>query len=166
MMKSMQEVSAITVVVAGREFDLRRPDVERAARDLTPEPIRDHYAVIAGMRFPPKQILAAITGLDRADFTTNQARAVLRRLGFATGRARAGSGAPAHAVEAAAPYRASEADVLRPHVGKWVALKDGAVLVASESPEQILAWLRLHRKQGDAMFRVPLDPSIDLGGFQ
>lgn len=155
-------------MVAGREFGLSAPEVERTARDLIAEPIRNHYVVIAGVRFPPKQILAAVTNLDRADFTTHQARAILRRLGFATRRAGegVGVGGSSRSSEAAAPYRASEADVLRPHVGKWVALKDDVVLVASQSPEDVLAWLRRNGKQGDAMFRVPLDPSIDLGGFQ
>jgi hypothetical protein len=27
-------------------------------------------ALVRGRRFPPKQVLAAVTGLDRADFTT------------------------------------------------------------------------------------------------
>jgi len=38
--------------------------------------------VINGRRWPPKQVLALVTGLDRADFTTHQARRALTRLGF------------------------------------------------------------------------------------
>lgn len=134
------------------------------ARDLEPEPLRDHFVVVAGRRFPPKQLLETLTGLDRADFTTNQARAILRRIGFATGRvgARARS---ARASEATVPYRSSEADALRPHRGRWVAVKDGEVLVACDRPEDVIAWLRKANMRADSMFRVPLDPSADMGGF-
>ncbi|MGQ0717262.1 MAG: hypothetical protein ACT4NP_08080 [Pseudonocardiales bacterium] len=41
---------------------------------MDPEPIREHYVVIGWRRYPPKQGLAAVTGLDRGDFTTQQAR--------------------------------------------------------------------------------------------
>lgn len=161
----MKTVEPISVVIAGRSFPLQRSDFERVARSSLAEPPRDHYAVVAGVRFPPKQLIEAVTGLDRADFTTNQARAILRRLGFATGRvSEAGKGARRTA-EAAAPYRSSGADALRPHRGKWVALKDGAVLVAADAPADVLAWLRKNKLRGDAMFRVPADPSVDLGGF-
>jgi hypothetical protein len=40
------------------------------------------FVVIDGRRWPPKQVLALVTGLDRADFTTHQARGILTRLGF------------------------------------------------------------------------------------
>lgn len=49
---------------------------------MEPEPVKEHYVVVSGRRFPPKQVLGVVTGLDRADFTTHQARAVLRRIGF------------------------------------------------------------------------------------
>lgn len=152
------------VVIAGRPADLAADDVARAMRDEIPEPVRAHYAVVEGRRFPPKQVIARVTGIDRADFTTNQARALLRRLGFATGRGSETTPA-GRAREAAAPYRSQEADVLRPHIGKWVALAEGEVVVSADTAEEVLSWLRAHERKGDAMFRVPLDPAVDMGGF-
>ncbi|HMD25560.1 MAG TPA: hypothetical protein VKH61_15795, partial [Streptosporangiaceae bacterium] len=49
--------------------------------------IHEHFVVINGRRWPPKQVLALVTGLDRADFTTHQARRALTRLGFPAARA-------------------------------------------------------------------------------
>lgn len=162
----MQKGSELSVVIAGRSLRLSAEGLDRLARDQVPEPIRDHFVIAAGKRFPPKQLIAIATGIDRADFTTNQARAILRRLGFATGRARSAESRPARVGEATVPYRSTDADALRPHVGKWVALFGGEVLVAASSPEEVLGWLRRNARTGDALFRVPLDPSIDLGGFQ
>ena len=53
-----------------------------------------------------------------------------------------------------------QADALRPHIGKWVALGAPAeILVAADSPEAVLAWLARHgvTAQG-GMFRVPESP--------
>lgn len=135
-------------------------------RAVLPEPLRDHYVVVGGRRFPPKQVIALVTGLDRADFTTNQARGVLRRLGFATGRAHV----------AAAPQEPSigqtwtedelrYAAELRPHRGRFVAVKDQSVMVAAADPTEIVRWLERHDQYADSLFRVPLDPSVDMGGF-
>ncbi len=55
-------------------------------RGVLPEPISIHYAVIGARRYPPKQVIGLVTGIDRADFTTHQARRVLMGLGFAAGR--------------------------------------------------------------------------------
>ena len=68
--------------IAGRRFLLERRTVEEAAIGVLPEPVREHYVVVRGRRFPPKQIMSRVTGLDRADFTTHQARRILKRLGF------------------------------------------------------------------------------------
>lgn len=57
------------------------------------------------------------------------------------------------------------ADALRPHRGRWIALRAGEVLVATDSPEDVLSWLGRHDERADTMFRVPLDPTVDLGGF-
>jgi hypothetical protein len=160
----MQKVLTTSATIAGRRFTFARPEVERIARDLDPEPLRDHFVVIDGRRFPPKQIIQALTRLDRADFTTNQARAVLRRIGLATGRVGEQMRARTTA-EATVPYRSSEADALRSHRGRWVAVKDGDVVVACDRPEDVFSWLRMANMRADSMFRVPLDPSADMGGF-
>ncbi|HEY5288363.1 MAG TPA: hypothetical protein VIJ50_14805 [Solirubrobacteraceae bacterium] len=82
----MSETSRHTVTIAKRRFDLRRDRVERALRGVLPEPISTHYVVIGARRYPPKQVIGLLTGIDRADFTSHQARRVLMGLGFAVGR--------------------------------------------------------------------------------
>jgi hypothetical protein len=138
--------------VATQRFQLESSDVVRCAQDLLPDPVREHYVVVEGRRFPPKQVLACLTGLDRADFTTHQARRILRRLGFVAGRA----GSPAPAPEGAGGG-SRQANAFRPYVGKWIALASPTeVLVAADRPEDVLAWLSRHDRRADyGMFRVP-----------
>ncbi|MDQ2706902.1 MAG: hypothetical protein M3Z25_04390 [Actinomycetota bacterium] len=52
--------------VAGEDFDFDAADIERAVAEVDPEPVREHYVVIGRRRYPPKQVLALVTGLDRA----------------------------------------------------------------------------------------------------
>jgi hypothetical protein len=66
--------------IAGRQVDLTPADIERVAAQPDPAPIDVHFAVARGRRFPPKQLIEAATGLDRADFNSHQARGVLQRL--------------------------------------------------------------------------------------
>jgi hypothetical protein len=70
------------MVVGGRELDLTMNDVLDKMRDAQPEPIRDHLVEVGNAEFPPKQVLAAVTGWDRQTFTTMEANRVLTRLGF------------------------------------------------------------------------------------
>lgn len=144
-------------IISGREFDLERRDVERQARLLEPEPIQRHFVEIGDARYTVKQIVAAVTGLDRNAFTSQQARAVLLRLGLRVGAL----DATGTAAEAVVPYRAQAApwwvrnpDALAPHQGKWVALGDTAVLVAADSPTEVVAWLSARKVCALAMFRV------------
>ncbi len=55
------------------------------------------------------------------------------------------------------PLGGRQAEALRPYVGQWVALAAPTqVLVAADSPQQVLAWLARHdRKASCGMFRVP-----------
>lgn len=87
----MPETSLHTVTIAKQRFELRRDRVERMLRGVLPEPISTHYVVIGARRYPPKQAIGLVTGIDRADFTTHQARRVLMGLGFAVGRRPAGA---------------------------------------------------------------------------
>lgn len=59
-----------------------------------------------------------------------------------------------------------QAEALRPHIGKWVALAWPAeVLVAADSPQEVLAWLaRNQRRAPYGMFRVPVSPAEAEGG--
>jgi hypothetical protein len=150
-----------TMTVSGHKYELDRHHVQAALEDVLPEPIHEHFVVINGRRWPPKQVLALVTGLDRADFTTHQARRALTRLGFPAARAartrehRAG-GMPSGpmASEATASSR-TLVEALRPFIGLWVAVRGDEVLVAAPSPRDVVAWLAQHGQRAQSMFRVP-----------
>jgi hypothetical protein len=112
--------------------------------------------VVDDRRFPPKQIISAVTGLDRADFTTHQARRTLMRLGFVAGRrgARPLGTAPRGGVE---PVTEPLSDRLRPLVGQWVAVVDKDVIHAANTPQELVRWLSQHGERADRVFRVPED---------
>jgi hypothetical protein len=153
-----------TMTVSGHQYDLDPPTVEAALEGVLPEPIHEHFVVINGRRWPPKQVLALVTGLDRADFTTHQARRALTRLGFPAGRAAGAKGhnPPGHQAGAPSQPAASRntnapttpAEALRPFVGLWVAVRGDEVLVAAPSPKEVVAWLARHRQRAQSMFRV------------
>lgn len=143
-----------TATIAGIRFDLDAEAITAALVEVAPEPLREHYAVVGGRRYPPKQVVAVMTGLDRADFTTHQARAVLRRLGIGVYRLpgpseRDGSGG------GSGPDRAAH---LRPFVGRWVAQTDDVVLFDADSPEEVVTWLRCHNRKA-RVWRVPASPA-------
>ena len=140
--------------IAGRPFTLRAHDVVRTMRSVDPEPISSHFVVVGSRRFPPKQVISAVTGLDRADFTTHQARRTLLRLGFAAGRREAGAAAPGRAHDAGSSDGLL-ADRLRSLVGQWVAIKDEDVLHASPTPHELVGWLSKHGQKADTVYRVP-----------
>jgi hypothetical protein len=154
-----------TMTVSGHRYDLDSRSVQEALQGTLPEPIQEHFVVINGRRWPPKQVLALVTGLDRADFTTHQARRALTRLGFPA--ARAASPRQRHARTASAPARSRSAvadtaaqpqplvEALRPFTGLWVAVRGEEVLVAAPSPREVVAWLAQHRQRAQSMFRVP-----------
>jgi hypothetical protein len=153
------------MTVSGHRFDLDPLRVEAALERALPEPIHEHFIVINGRRWPPKQVLTLVTGLDRADFTTHQARRALTRLGFPAGRAAsrrghhqvdssaAAAAGPTVSVTAERPEPLVEA--LRPFIGLWVAVRDDEVLVAAPSAKEVIAWLARHRQRAQSMFRVP-----------
>jgi len=151
-----------TMTVSGHQYDLDARSVEAALRGELPEPIQEHFVVINGRRWPPKQVLALVTGLDRADFTTHQARRALTRLGFTAARAASPRGhhssaaaPPRPAVSGAAGRPESLVEALRPFIGLWVAVRGDEVLVAAPSAKEVVAWLAQHRQRAQSMFRVP-----------
>ena len=154
-------MTQVRATIADHEFKIDSVDVERRLRRVMPEPLSDHYVVVGGKRFPPKQVISLISGLDKADFNTHQARRILSRLGFTVGRRsrEARRDAPARP----GPHQGREADLLRPFAGRWVAQRGLEVLVAADSPTAVLAWLERHHQQADAMFRVPADESEATG---
>jgi hypothetical protein len=153
------------MTVSCRTYDLDPQSVQEALQGALPEPIYEHFVVINGRRWPPKQVLALVTGLDRADFTTHQARRALTRLGFTAGRSARPGQRHARGAAAAAPSRAAVAEgamrgqplveALRPFIGLWVAVRGDEVLVAAPSPREVVAWLARHRQRAQSMFRVP-----------
>lgn len=142
--------------IAGRRFELAREQVTDVAADLLPEPLRDHYVVIEGRRFPPKQVLAAVTGLDRADFTTHQARRALQRLGLTVGRVTTVPQVPSARGREGWPHGGREAAALEPFRGQWVAQRGLDVLVAADDPKRVVAWLQQHDERAATVFRVPM----------
>jgi hypothetical protein len=152
------------MTVSGRQYDLEPRGVEAALQEVLPEPIQEHFVVISGRRWPPKQVLALVTGLDRADFTTHQARRALTRLGFPAGRAvtpRARHHPQTPAATAQTPGASGTghptvpmAEALRPFIGLWVAVRDDDVLVAAPSPAEVVAWLTKHQQRAQSLFRV------------
>ncbi len=153
-----------TMTVSGHRYDLDSQSVEAALQGALPEPIQEHFVVINGRRWPPKQVLALVTGLDRADFTTHQARRALTRLGFPAARAanprrhRVGSSAaaqPPPVVSGIAERPESLVEALRPFIGLWVAVRDDEVIVAAPSAREVVAWLAQHGQRAQSMFRVP-----------
>lgn len=142
-----------TVTVSGEHFELDRASVARVLAGVLPEPLHDHYVVIGGRRYPPKQVIAIVTGLDRADFTTHQARRILRRLGFpADRRSRAGDADPRPTGNRSTTERG---EALRPYIGSWVATRGDEVLVAAKTAAEVVSWLTEHDQQAESMFRVP-----------
>jgi len=53
-------------------------------RKTAPEPLREHWADIDGVLYPPKQAYHLIAGQPRSEFTTHHALAQLRKYGFPT----------------------------------------------------------------------------------
>lgn len=145
-----------TARVAGRDFDLDAGRVELVVGAIDPEPIHEHYVVIAGRRFPPKQVLAAVTELDRADFTTHQARSILRRLGFGVHRRRGGEPLGIES-PGRGPHGGAEAAALTPYRGRWIAQDGLEILFDADSPEAVLRWLRRYGRQA-RVWRVPVSP--------
>jgi hypothetical protein len=147
--------------ISGQQFELEQADVERCLLNLLPDPVHEHYVVVRGRRFPPKQVLSCVTGLDRADFTTHQARRILKRLGFVAARRERREADETEREssdgDGAGPRGGRQAEALRPYVGQWVALAGPTeVLVAADSPQEVLAWLARHEQRASyGMFRVP-----------
>ncbi|WP_368679881.1 hypothetical protein R1X32_00510 (plasmid) [Rhodococcus opacus] len=53
-------------------------------KEVAPEPIREHWVDVDGVRYPPKQAYQLISNLPRSTFTSHTALARLRVIGFTT----------------------------------------------------------------------------------
>lgn len=69
-------------VINGVKIPLSRQSVEFGIAGTEAEQIRLHGVRVDGQEYPVKQVFSAASGLDRLDFTTNQARSALKKLGF------------------------------------------------------------------------------------
>ena len=63
-------------------YSLKKEQVEKIMRGVSPEEIREHCVEIGGILFPVKQVLSVALGLQKLDFTSMDARNILSRLGF------------------------------------------------------------------------------------
>ena len=145
-----------TFQIAGKQVTLERAAVEARLEQLLPEPISEHYVVVHGRRFPPKQVISVVTGIDRADFTTHQARRVLRRLGFTAERRGRREGDEKSVPYPDLPYGGRQAAALEPYAGKWVALGEpDEVLVAADTLREVAGWLARHEQRATGVLRVP-----------
>ena len=157
----MLETRPRQFTIARRRYELSPVNVHETMRGLQPDPLQAHFVVVGGRRFPPKQVIAEVTGLDRADFTTHQARRILANLGFPVGR-RPGAGHIARSRDETAPEPETEAP-FAPLVGEWVAMRGDEILVSAARPEDVVSWLARHGQKADTMFRVPDDEAAATG---
>jgi hypothetical protein len=149
-------------------------------QEVQPDAITSHYVVVGGRRYPPKQVIGELTRIDRADFTTHQARRILMGLGFVAGRQprqalvedAATSENYADPAESSPVRRGSDgvtimtrpdAGALRPFIGEWVATRGADVLFADADPNVVVGWLAANRQRADSMFRVPAT-EFEVGG--
>jgi hypothetical protein len=68
--------------VGGRDFNESKQSVEQKMRDQEPEMIQKYVVEVNGTLFPPKQVLAHVTGWPRLSFTTMEAQRVLTKIGL------------------------------------------------------------------------------------
>jgi hypothetical protein len=166
----MSETTDKRVMIAKRPFRIGWAQVEDVMTGVLPEPISSHFVVVGQRRYPPKQVIGELTGLDRADFTTHQARRVLMNLGFAAGRkprlepARVGADPRSQPASRVPRPPAAELStdggltaMLRELPGQWVATKGDELLVAASTPHAVVSWLAQQHLKADSMFRVPED---------
>lgn len=144
-----------TAHLGSESFAFSAPDVVRALRHVRPKPIRDYYVVVAGRRFPPKQVVAELTGLPSTSFGSEHARSLVRSTGFPVHRR--GEESPS----AEGPYGGAEAALLASYAGRWIAQDELHVLFDAASPDDVVSWLRRSGRRA-RVWRVPSAPS-DVG---
>lgn len=76
----------IEITVRRGKLRLTTEEVVAKLKNINPEPTRALVVDVGGVSYPVKQAFSAVTGLDRADFGSHQARNVFLRLGFTVSR--------------------------------------------------------------------------------
>jgi hypothetical protein len=74
--------SSITFTLRGKTFEKRKTDFANAVKGLQPGRIKKYSTVIAGRRYPIRQVLAAVTKLQAIAITSQDAYRVLEKFGF------------------------------------------------------------------------------------
>lgn len=75
----------ISATIGGRKIDFTDQTVRQVMSGVEPTRIHKYYVEVDGVRFPPKQIIAALTGWELMTFNTQEAQRVLGRAGFPLG---------------------------------------------------------------------------------
>jgi hypothetical protein len=121
--------------VGGRDFNKSKRDVEQAMRGEGPDMIQKYMVEVNGTVYPPKQVLARVTGWDRQSFTTMEAQRVLNKIGFACREA----GVP---VDGHPGWRRVGADSGTEDVAERVAALEAALATAQEAIAGLAARVR------------------------
>jgi len=74
--------ATVTFTLRGKSFERRREDFVRALKGVKPGRIQKYSVLVAGTRYPIRQVLAAVTGLPAIAITSQDAYRVLDRFGF------------------------------------------------------------------------------------
>jgi hypothetical protein len=80
------DAKQIEFTVRGEKIRLTTEEVVAKLKDINPEPARALVVDVGGVSYPVKQAFSEVTGMDRADFGSHQARNVFLRLGFTVRR--------------------------------------------------------------------------------
>ncbi len=71
------------VTLSGLVFNITKEDVGKKLRGIQPEEGRAKYfAEVGGKKYPVKQVISQTLNLARVAITSQQAFAILRKLGF------------------------------------------------------------------------------------
>jgi hypothetical protein len=148
---------------SGRHPAFDRTRVTQLVRDMAPAKRGVAYVVVNGRRYPARKVAAAASGMSLSHVSTATALDALGRLGFVTGDGR-------HPLSilmerrrsnlAARQTAAGDDELdrrLREHIGEWVAVRDGRLLVAAPDAATVIAWLKERDESAEAMFKVPRD---------
>ncbi len=71
----------VPMTINGQTYQISDIAIRLAARNATPERIKDYYVEVKGKQFPPKQLIRLVTKTPDP-FNSANARSILTRLGF------------------------------------------------------------------------------------
>ncbi|MCI0724922.1 MAG: hypothetical protein L0338_39060 [Acidobacteria bacterium] len=71
----------VKFTLRGRQFDKGPEDLPKAAKGLKPSRIQKYSTVVNGVRYPIRQLVAALTGVPAIEITSQDAYRILHKLG-------------------------------------------------------------------------------------